>query len=572
MAENSLFSPGIRNMATPAMDVGGGGSAFAGRPDIALQGQGGGYNPMAASSSAMNILTGMNQNKLFNLKLKSDVALGEALKDSVNPDTGEIDTVKFSTKVATDPLVALRAPEVLQQVHEARFKQLQNTKSEIDIAAAKAAGWGDLLRPIIDKGPNAAVEDVFNLLGEARRRKLYNPDDPKDAASMATRVSEMVGPGGGQGLANRARDAWMRTRDQQTQLASFGQQIQKDMGSYIETYQSRPVYGDQFKIGTHVKGPTPEAMNEVITVELPDGSKKTGPRHSLQQFIDGGGKVVSQPSGAAIATGPNIENRAYMQGATDAAIDDEKKLNAAAGQSVSSQVQFEELGELLDNGVRTGGGTEFRKDVARTTAGMIANLKNTLAATISDPERRAKKIEEIDKAQRDLADKLNGSKLGDTEEFAKFAVQSAMGILSSQLRGVTGSQVNTLNFATYLENNPSLLLDPRANKQILSYFQKMNERTLQEQAFLADRKKDADFKLSNFASEWNKEQQRRGYAKFDVEKDLKSALEASKKAYRSPSDTDVDKLIGGLGDDATFDNHFGPGAAHRSRTKRSTVK
>lgn len=573
MAENSLFSPGIRNMSTPSMDVGSGGSAFAGKPEIAMQGKGAGYNPMGESGSMMGIITGLNQNKLFNLRLKSDVALGEAIKDSINPDTGEIDTVKFGTKVATDPLVALRAPEVLQQVHEARFKQLQNVKADIDIQAAKAAGWGDLLRPIIDKGPNATEADVFDLLGEARRRKLFNPDDPKDAASMATRISEMVGPGGGQGLANRARDVWLRTRDQQTQLAAFGQQVDKDMGNYLQTYQLRPVYGDQQPIGApKMKTPTVQDLNEVIEVVMPDGSTQKGPRHSMQTFIDGGGKVVSRPTGQTIATGPNIEAATYMRGATEAAVRDEQVLNAAANQAVSSQVQFEELARLLESGVRTGGGADWRKNVARAVTAWASNAKGLAAAANNDEEKRKKAFEEADKFARELGDRALGADQGNTEEFAKFAVQSAMGILASQLRGVTGSQVNTLNFATYLENNPSLLLDPRANKQILEYFQKMNQRTLKEQAFLNERKNASDFKLSNFASEWNTKQIKDGVAKFDIEKDFKSIAERAKEPRKEPSARAIDMLIGGAGTDEQFDEIYGPGAALRARNSRAGAK
>ena len=571
---------------------GGGGSAWGGDPSIALQGGAARFDPTQQAGNMMNIILGLNQNKLFQYKLRSDLAMSEALKRSWDPTKRTVDKEKFGLEIATNPLVALGAPDVLQKIESFDATRLENEKRQLEVAMDRNNKWIQLtsgllnrVDPITKKPVPITGKDITSALGEASTLGIYDVRNPEEASRMAILARDLIGDGTPPKIRERLLAAEDRLRTAQERFTNrHGQISSVNLGNRVAMVQTIPGTSEAFEVGSLPTGFTPEGAAEPTPVLMrnPDGtlSPSTMPRAAYARTAAGGPLASGAPltaqgmtgveatttqpgphvagaptvvthgqvgagvvpslltpglpsgtaaagSGAQTALDPLSER--YQQNLGTAMAEYEKDLNDAVQLSGRFSIQIEQLldhvGTANDPGVKTGGGREFAQTVARNVQGLLNNTIG-LAAYMTGDKEKIKKAEEL---IRNTVNTINQGDIGDTQAFAKFALQTAMQVLVSQLRGSMGSRINQVEFVAYLNNNPNLMLDPVANRQILAYFKKLAAFDFAEQDFLAKRKLDPDFKIANFPNEWSKELRDKGLVKIDPKGDL----EQIKKEYEA---------------------------------------
>ena len=123
----------------------------------------------------------INQNKLFKQQNEARQAIGRAYQESIDPQTGKLDTNKLLATVSQSPAAAYMAGDVAQQAQAREAQQLEIGKSQQGLntsySTAAQGAIASLLGKTDEKGNlSATPEDASNQIQSLYKRGLLPPD------------------------------------------------------------------------------------------------------------------------------------------------------------------------------------------------------------------------------------------------------------------------------------------------------------------------------------------------------------------------------------------------------------
>jgi len=533
-------------MQTSPMQVGGGGSAFAGNLNLPIQQ----FDPMGGSAKMIDLLNGMNQNKLFQETLKSNMGINDAAKGAVGPN-GLMDNNAFTQSVAGNKNITLGAPQAFAQGLEQQAKQLENARVQLETAMKRNAAIGGAVGAVLAKGPNnpniqSDVAGAVGKLASDGTLDLKNPADMNAATAFIVGLSGKDPAEQTKILTDRVKQAeaaFLRASGVHRALNTV------DNGAGQQQQWVDPVTGEVTNVGRPIENmPGPSVRNPQITRTDEYGRTITSPAGYASTLTGGFGTpapgtgrvdpapaVPKTPDSAAKQpyltprTPPSListqqDPRITSVGPTPAELNTTNE-RAKQGQeayenSIANQKSMGEAAkvmkpmfDIIQGGFVPGQGVDFRLKVADNAAAAYSNFISIVAPT-EDPAVKA----EREKNARELRARILSGTAGgnitsaeDAEAFGKFAVQNAMGTLMSGLQGAMGSRVNLLEFQTYMRENARTGMSKGSILQLFKRMQELKDQADEKVGYYTERRSIPRYEMDTVEGDWNKFAKHKGY-------------------------------------------------------------
>lgn len=171
-------------------------------------------DPLEQVGKVVGIARGLNQNKLFNQQFDTNIALGEAYKNSTGPD-GQIDQNKLTQNILKDKRAAWNLPEALKSVAAQKQAQVGLDTSKYELATKQMQTFREGLGSFLDQ-PNPKKSDLVDFVGNLISHKIITPQQ------AATEMADM--PAEGPALTDWIRKHYVRAlTNEQKMHAIFGQ-------------------------------------------------------------------------------------------------------------------------------------------------------------------------------------------------------------------------------------------------------------------------------------------------------------------------------------------------------------
>jgi hypothetical protein len=141
-------------------------------------------NMLATMGSMAQTGNLMNQNRLFSQEFAARKAMGPIFQQSIDPQSGQLDTNKLMLLSAQNPDTAFKAPEIAQQALERQGAQTTIQGQELEQAIKRQ---GQVRQSIASQlaNPNASPTDVISSLGQLVANKVLTTEQATQAlASM----------------------------------------------------------------------------------------------------------------------------------------------------------------------------------------------------------------------------------------------------------------------------------------------------------------------------------------------------------------------------------------------------
>lgn len=94
---------------------------------------------MDTATKAVGLGQSLLQNKLLGQQVQGKIAMGDAARDAVNPETGEFDGAAFLKRLAQDPRGAFQVPEAAAQAVARKLQEQQFDAGALDLSSKR---WG----------------------------------------------------------------------------------------------------------------------------------------------------------------------------------------------------------------------------------------------------------------------------------------------------------------------------------------------------------------------------------------------------------------------------------------------
>lgn len=511
-------------------------------------------NPLETLGKIAPIIGQLNQNRLFQQEFQSRQAIGQAMQQSVNPETGQPDFNKAILLMATNPQAAWAAPGFAKQLFEMGKAQQEVVAKQIENSQARAGIIGGAITPLAAKGQTVTRGDVLDSIARLYARtgdeQVLSQKQLTDVAASLPDDKPVMGPDGRMHnpLADYINGLARQTENARAALESFTKQM-----AIVSTPQG-PQFVRQTPAGPQIVGqienqPSPAERSALVPMqdaqgvthqvprqEVPGapmfggaGSQVTGGVPPIPVGEPGGGQGApvpqppvgtqggAAPAGAPAATplvgkiSPSQEQYLHDRGKNMA--DFEKELNAQSDLYISAaEPRLRAMLESVRH-FKAGPGGDFRK--------MMGQYLFSIGATKA-------------------ADAVNGGPgaLSAMMEFEKNSVVNSAALLRSALG--SGQRIAVQELLLFLESNPRVGTTPQAIEAMIKLQQFSGDLMLLQQQKL-DEYKQTHPDPSGFPAWWSR------YVKDHKLMDRASAI-VKNSLPGAPSLTTTQTPAGSLGD------------------------
>lgn len=250
-------------------------------------------NPLTTLSNAAGLVGQLNQNKLFQQQNQARQAIGQSYQQSIDPQTGQLDTNKLLSIVANNPAAAFMAGDVAQQAQARQQSQLAIQKDQLDLAIGHNKAMNDMLGSMLADPSTDTKTVLSNMTTAVKDGRMTAQQAAQEAASMPTDPA--------------ALKVWLQGH--LLQNADAGQKLQAVYGQtqMLNTGQGQTPIAVSPLTGTHAVGPT--FQNQLTPEQLAspkswyDPATRTQVTGTTAQFLQstGGGGLPAGVMGAASA-------------------------------------------------------------------------------------------------------------------------------------------------------------------------------------------------------------------------------------------------------------------------------
>lgn len=246
---------------------------------------GAGWGDVAQNARGLIGLQGnLLQQRALQQQMGANVAASEAMKQSVDPVTGQIDQAKFAALMSQGP-GAYNLPTYLKNATDLQNAQLEAQNKQFDLSQKQLGFWNGQLGALMQKGGSVSSQDILKTLASGMQLGMISP---QQAQQYATEIpSDPV-----------ERQAWVKqhwiglqsAKDQAAVLMPNVQTI--DTGSGVNVVPIDPLTGQpKGGITAFQKGLTPEAAAQRVTMFDPaTGQQGTVSLGSTVGGMPGGGQ------------------------------------------------------------------------------------------------------------------------------------------------------------------------------------------------------------------------------------------------------------------------------------------
>lgn len=419
-------------------------------------------NPLTTASQVVGLQQGLNNNKLFQQQNDARVAIGQAYQQSIDPQTGQLDTNKLLANVANNPNASYMAGDVASQAQARQQQQLGITGAQIDQAAKKLQWINSSTGALLAK-PNVAPSDVYSTLLSGLNSGILNKQDVvNEISTMPTDPAQ---------LQTYLQQHQLRGLDQQKQFdAIYGTPQTINSGGQTNVVAVSPLTGTR-SLGTVNNTLTPEA-NATRIPTFVNGKPGTVPQ-----------STVVDPTGHPIAPAtPDVPNgytgRFPAAGAQPTTGPSTSDPNAAPAPAMPSGAPagpagFVQTGPALGQQVaadKTAGSAADQASALTATADQVparkaalSNLETDLQNFTSGPGADWTKLAESASDKfNPFGDVFDPKGIASQEAFTKQATQLA----TNQLQALGGAGTDSKLDAAF-HTNPNETLSKLGNQQII---------------------------------------------------------------------------------------------------------
>jgi hypothetical protein len=265
-------------------------------PDYGFLAQG--NNPFETVGKIALVQNQVNQNKLF----QGQQAAGQALQQSINPDTGLLDTAAYGRRIALDPQIAPYAADALTHGLDAQNKLIANNTNQ---TALNAAFTKNLTEDIAGQTPGAVPGIIFRGVATGRYPQSV-------AEQFLGGGMEAGGKTFGQHMEDLSKQAAIQSGSATAMESAFGSPAMVDTGSNIQPTSVNRVSGQAAPMGAPIaKTLTPESSAARQGI-IHDGAPASVPTSALVT-------PTGQPRVENGLTGPHGETKTGFSPAEQAA-------------------------------------------------------------------------------------------------------------------------------------------------------------------------------------------------------------------------------------------------------------
>lgn len=320
-------------------------------------------NPLVTMGQVTQLVGGMNQNKLFQQEFAGRQAMGDVIRQSTNPVTGETDWSKAMGLLSQDPRGARMLPEfaaqqIARQANEAALATAQQELQTKRYQAANSA-LGALLQKTDGKGNLAvtpgdayvAIADLYrNLVIDQPTAAKFLDAVPRDPAQLPAFLKQ-------------AQMLALAPAERKPSVSTVSQ------GGSVGVLRTGPT-GEVEQVGALPVTMTPGEAAEPIEIFDPATNQARKIPKSLfarQTGAAGGGAAVAgggapgaAPAGPGVAAAPALGAEAAATEAGSASAKAMNELYAEVGSSGARMYNLQKALEVLQK-TSTGPGTETRQ-------------------------------------------------------------------------------------------------------------------------------------------------------------------------------------------------------------------
>lgn len=301
---------------------------------------GAGWGDVGASVRGLIGLQGqVLQQKALEQQMAANVAASEAMKQSVDPATGQIDQAKFSSLMSQGP-GAYNLPTYLKNATDLQNAQLETQAKQFDLRSKQLGYWNGQLGALMSKGESVTSNDVVKSLANALQMQMITPaqaqqyaqEIPADPAERAAWVKQH----------------WIGLQSAKDQAAVMMPNVQMvDTGGSMNVVPLDPLTGaPKGAVTAFQKGLTPEAAAQRIATFNP----VTGQQGTTSLGSTVGGQPGSAQGGGFMATSAPMG----QEKVAGAAADRYNSLIEAAGNAPAAINGYDRALEALQ-GAQTSG-------------------------------------------------------------------------------------------------------------------------------------------------------------------------------------------------------------------------
>lgn len=352
-------------------------------------------SPLQTMGAAAQTMSAINQNRLFQQQFKANLAASAAAKGAVDPQTGMIDTAKYSNALANSD-AAYQLPDFLQRAQQMQQTQLGIQKEKLDLASKHLSVMNDGIASLLSQ-PDITPQQVIGKMGELINTGALDTQTATAAlANMPQNPAE---------LRPWLTQHMIQNLDSQAKVQALYGQIQAaDTGPNIQLYRASPI-GGVSPVGVIQKGLSPEVATTPTQIgTTPQNQPIMGTREQFINQAQGQQQTTVAPSGGAPQGMPSGQPQGSQQtpqqgivtgvpmGAA-AAADETARGSAKAWNDLRADVggtasRIYQLGQALRGlqGSPTGPGTET-----------MNNIKSFISAQSPDVLKRMGLNPDVDK-------------------------------------------------------------------------------------------------------------------------------------------------------------------------------
>jgi len=278
-----------------------------------------GPSPMEQLQQMAGVQNTVNQNKLFQMNIAAQQAMGPIMQQSVDPATGHFDPNKAAVLMAQDPRTAFKVPEYLQQLAQNGKLQADTLKTHADMVMSQTSNMlNKHVVPLMEMGPNITRQDLQQKLATAVSIGDVPPEMAWNYFNSAPDDKQFTGA---DGKLHNNLELWVKQygvgmMDANDRIKSlFGEPTITDVGGAKISTQANRLEGTINQAGGNravmENTPTPGERFAPVEVVGPNGATQTVGRGEVIPMpgavpgnanVPGAMPSIAAPPGAAAAS------------------------------------------------------------------------------------------------------------------------------------------------------------------------------------------------------------------------------------------------------------------------------
>lgn len=384
-----------------------------------------------------------NQNRLFQQQYGSNVALSQAVKNSIDPQSGSFDINKFTSEVGSGP-AAYQLPQMMTQIYQMGKERAGSAQAQLGLVTQ---GLAPLVANFQGDPSKLTLKDVFKAGGDI---VAAGGMSPQEMLSHLQRLPQKDGVE----LYKGVRDAYVQGLDHQSMISQvWGAPAPVDTGNQVVMQSTSPLGGTRIQ-GVFNKGLSPEAASEKVDVYDP----QTRQMRSITR-----GQFADMAAGGAPQGGaPDLGNGRYQGGAPAApgGAPQPQPMGIPAGPPLGAGPAADVMGQ---ESAKQGVALQQTADQVPQRKALLQNLESSLEKFTSGPGSDWKRIaKSMLNVNNPLGDSFDVKSIASQEEFNKLSTQFA------QAQAATLGTGTDAKLDSAMHTSPNSSLTPAGNKSIIA--------------------------------------------------------------------------------------------------------